>query len=116
MTADQRVTNAREYLGYARQCKVADLPHSAVMRMAAELKRQLGQVLDAGREAVSLSGDQLVTLGQALADAITYRDPAGACPDCEASPSGLCDDHGEDLDKTGAYLQLASELGIEVDR
>ena len=46
MTADQRVTNAREYLGYARQCRVADLPHSAVMRMAAELRRQLGQVLD----------------------------------------------------------------------
>lgn len=47
MTADQRVTNAREYLGYARQVKVADLPHSAVVRLAAELRRQLGQVLDA---------------------------------------------------------------------
>jgi hypothetical protein len=46
VTADQRVTNAREYLGHARQVKVADLPHSAVVRMAAELRRHLGQVLD----------------------------------------------------------------------
>jgi hypothetical protein len=46
MTTDQRLANAREYLGYARQVKVADLPHSALMRMAAELRRQLGQVLD----------------------------------------------------------------------
>jgi hypothetical protein len=44
--ADQRLQAAREYLGYARGVKVADLPHAALMRMAAELRRQLGQVLD----------------------------------------------------------------------
>lgn len=43
---DQRVGSAREYLGYARAIKVADLPYPALMRFAAELRRQLGQVLD----------------------------------------------------------------------
>ena len=47
---DQRVANAREYLGYAREVKVGELPLSALMRMAAELRRQLGQVLDVIRE------------------------------------------------------------------
>jgi hypothetical protein len=116
VTADQRVTNAREYLGYARQVKVAGLPHSALMRMAAELRRQLGQVLDAMQADVALTDGQLVTLGLALGDAITYRDPQVICPDCDASPAGLCDDHAEDLDKTDAYLALARELGIEVER
>jgi hypothetical protein len=77
---------------------------------------------------VDLTPAQLATLGQALADAIQYRDPAGACADCEAIPAaavpgspgrlapGLCDDHTEDLNRTDAYLALAAELGIEVDR
>jgi hypothetical protein len=59
---------------------------------------------------------QLAALGQALADAISYREPSGFCADCEASPAGLCDDHAGDLDKTDAYLALARDLGIEVDR
>jgi hypothetical protein len=59
---------------------------------------------------------QLEILGQALADAITYRDPSGACADCDAHPAGLCKDHAADLDRTDAYLELAGQLGIEVDR
>ena len=46
MTADQRLAAAREYLEYARKVHVADLPTSPLTRMAAELRRQLGQVLD----------------------------------------------------------------------
>ena len=46
MTAVQRVAAAREYLEYARKVHVADFPHSPLTRMAAELRRQLGQVLD----------------------------------------------------------------------
>jgi hypothetical protein len=109
-------TNAREYLGYARQVKVGDLPRPAVVRLAAELRRQLGQVLDAMQADVALTDDQLVTLGQALADAITYRDPQGICTTCDATPGELCDDHADDVDKTDAYLQLARELGIELER
>jgi hypothetical protein len=66
--------------------------------------------------AAGLAADQLVVLGQALSDAVTYRDPAGACTSCEAHPAGLCEDHAADLDKTDAYLALARALGIEVDR
>jgi hypothetical protein len=44
------------------------------------------------------------------------RNLVGACQDCEAHPAGLCDDHGEDLDRTDAYLALARALGIDVER
>jgi len=63
-----------------------------------------------------LTAEQLVMLGQALGDAIEHRDPPGACQDCEAEYGGLCYDHAGDLDKTDAYLQLARQLGIEVER
>jgi hypothetical protein len=57
-----------------------------------------------------------VILGQALADAIAYRTPQGSCPDCDVHPAGLCEDHADDLDRTDAYLYLARQLGIEVER
>jgi hypothetical protein len=60
--------------------------------------------------------EQLATLGQALADAISYREPSGFCAGCEASPVGLCEDHVADLDRTDAYRALARDLGIEVGR
>lgn len=47
MTADQRAANAREYLASVRQHKVTALPPSVLVRECAELRRQLGQVLDA---------------------------------------------------------------------
>ena len=55
-------------------------------------------------------------LGHAIGDAVTYRDPVGACSDCEAHPAGLCGGHAKDLDRTDAYLALARVLGIEVER
>jgi hypothetical protein len=80
---------------------------------------------DAGHAAViawcrppglALSPAALSVLAAALSDAITYRDPAGQCTACEAEYGGLCYDHAGDLDKTDAYLALAGQLGIEVDR
>jgi hypothetical protein len=95
----------------------AALRRSAVDREAAELRKLLGQVLDcADARSGVLNDGQREVLGQALADAITYRDPAGFCPGCEAHPAGLCDDHAADLDLTDAYMALPRELGIEVDR
>lgn len=44
---DQRVTSAREYLASIRKHKVSSLPDTVLIREAAELRRQLGQVLDA---------------------------------------------------------------------
>jgi hypothetical protein len=54
-STDQRVTAAREFLAGARRRKVAELPHSVLMRENAKLRRQLGQVLaviDEASEAV----------------------------------------------------------------
>jgi hypothetical protein len=65
---------------------------------------------------LQLTAEQRDVLGQVLADAVTYRDPSGACTGCDASPAGLCADHAEDLDKTDLYLALARHLAIEVDR
>lgn len=59
---------------------------------------------------------QLVTLGQVLADAVARREPSGFCTDCEVHPASLCEPHAADLDRCDAYLALAAELGIEVDR
>jgi hypothetical protein len=68
------------------------------------------------RPAESLSAEHRETLGQALGDAIQFRDASGFCPHCEAHPAGLCDDHAADLDLTDAYIALGRELGIEVPR
>jgi hypothetical protein len=67
-------------------------------------------------QAVTVTLDQAEVLASALSDAIAYRTPEGFCADCEAHPAGLCLDHAADLDLTDAYLALARELGIEVER
>jgi hypothetical protein len=58
---------------------------------------------------------QRAILRQALSDAVAYRDPGGACTDCDTHPASLCADHAADLDKTDSYLALARSLGIELD-
>jgi len=82
---------------------------SALRRLLAELDRPRG-----ARPAL-MPGD-LTILGQALADAVAYRDPAGSCTACDDSPAELCQDHAADLDQADAYLALAGSLGIEMDR
>ena len=114
--AGQRVTMAREFLAGARTRKLTELPPSVMTRELAECRRQLGQVLDVIGQGAVLDAQQCEVLAQALADAITFRDPAGFCPRCEATPAALCDDHSADLHLTDAYLALARELGIKVDR
>jgi hypothetical protein len=81
---------------------------------AHRLASALGSVLDG--QAPALTPHQREVMAQAIGDGITYRDPAGACLDCEAHPAGLCEDHAADLDRTDAYLTLARELDLEVDR
>jgi hypothetical protein len=56
VSADQRVTAAREYLAYARQFKLGDLPNPTLVRLAAELRKFLGQVLDAASEMDATAG------------------------------------------------------------
>ncbi len=66
--------------------------------------------------ALRLTPQQRDVLGQVFADAVARRAPSGFCLDCEAHPAGLCEDHAADFDKFAVYLQLAGQLGIEVDR
>jgi hypothetical protein len=62
----------------------------------------------------ALTGQQIEILGQVLADAIAWREPAGQCADCDVSPAGLCQDHAEDLDRCDSYGLLARALGVEL--
>jgi hypothetical protein len=64
----------------------------------------------------ALTDGQRELLAAVLADAVDRREPSGACTDCEKHPAGLCWDHNADLDRCDAYLELARQLGIEVDR
>jgi hypothetical protein len=63
---------------------------------------------------IVLDRGQPDVLAAALADAITHRIPDGHCLNCAAHPTGLCDDHGPDVDLADAYIALGHELGIEV--
>lgn len=70
------------------------------------------------QSSVSLDDEQLVTLSQALADALEYRGAGRGvpCEPCQAAEGGLCADHVEDEQRAVAYLTLAAELGIAVER
>jgi|SRR5215831_10300099 len=70
VTADQRVTSAREYLDGARKRKVTQLPPSLLIRECAELRRHLGQLLD-------VIGEQAGALQEARAALLSaYETPA----------------------------------------
>jgi hypothetical protein len=88
-------------------------PGGVRARYAADHAAVIGWVVPPGR---GLSPAGLGVLAQALADAVSHRDPSGFCADCERHPAGLCYDHAADLDTADAYLALARGLGIEADR
>ena len=75
-------------------------------------------VLDC-RPVTGLGEEQREVLAAALADASGYREGRASdsyCADCDAALAGICDDHAADLDLHDAYVQLAAELGIELDQ
>lgn len=112
-----RVTPARAVLGDYRSDAARPGDGTDWQSWAYRLASMLGAVLDG--HALALTPEQLATLGQALGDAITYREAAAsdfACADCDVHAARLCADHAADHDKTDAYLQMARTLGIEVDR
>jgi hypothetical protein len=114
----------------------ARLPEASVRRLLAEALEHVRLLLHSSDEAdiheslmdeAGIGDDYIETLrvvkpGQAealasaLADAIAYRTPEGFCRDCEDSPSALCSEHAADLDLTDAYLALARELNLELQR
>jgi hypothetical protein len=132
VTADQRVTSAREYLDSARRRKVTQLPPSLLMRECAELRRLLSQALDVIAEdasaleearaallssyaqpAVTLGQDQAAIALEALEVAAEYRRfrASVTCQACADHPAELCDDHQADLDEADEYDALAARIG-----
>jgi hypothetical protein len=113
VSADQRVTLAREYLTGARKRKVDHLPPSVLMRELAETRRQLGQVLaviDSHATAV-LGQDQAALVLAALEEAAgTAREIAAHCPDCDTAPASLCDSCDARLARAAEFDHLAANL------
>lgn len=70
----------------------------------------IARIVPPGR---ALSPAALGIIAAALADAITYRHPAGYCRDCEAPPASRCEAHAEDAARSDVYRALAAALSIE---
>jgi hypothetical protein len=103
-----RITAAREFLEYVRRWKVTEVPPTVLQRECAELRRQLGLVLDD----TTRSRAQQAALVQALDDAARYRlgrVPDG-CADCAASAAGCCPAHASEREQAGRYRELAGQL------
>lgn len=104
MSADQRVTLAREYLTGARQRDINYLPPSRMAAELAETRHQLGQVLAA-------IADQAATVLAALEDASEgIRQRAAYCPACRRHPADLCEEDADRLARADAYDRLAAKL------
>lgn len=119
-----RVTAATAALGDFRRFEDGSATWGDWAMWAGRLAAALGSVLEvatapagvtAPAAVASLHAAQLATLGQALADAIEYRQPSGACADCDSHAAGLCTPHGADLDRADDYAALARQLGTGVD-
>jgi hypothetical protein len=112
VTGDMRVAIARDYLASVRQHKVTHLPPSVLVRECAELRRQLGQVLDViSGQAAALDADETMTVLAALDDASEgIRERAAYCPACRSHPASLCDEDADRLSRAEAYDHLAARL------
>lgn len=56
----------------------------------------------------------LPVLGQALADAISYRTPRGFCPGCDEAIDGWCAGHVVNQAMADGYRGVALVLGIRL--
>ncbi len=110
---DQRPAIARDYLVSVRRHQVTTLPPSVLVRECAELRRQLGLVLDAIDQAAALTEAQRAIVLAALDEAADCREQRAAswCGDCAPAPAECCPEHLDDLDQAAAYRSLARELG-----
>jgi hypothetical protein len=110
-TGDIHVQAARQAL--AEMPVIADIenPYWWLGRLSVALADLVAVASPGG-----MDNGQREVLAAALSDAVNYRDPWGECTDCDARTDGLCLDHSADLSLTDAYLQLANELGLELDR
>jgi hypothetical protein len=63
---------------------------------------------------IILLPQQREALAQALADAVSYRDPPVYCDACLALQDTLCVQCAVTLARARSYLDLARDLGVEV--
>jgi hypothetical protein len=63
---------------------------------------------------ITLLERQRETLAQALADAVSYRDPPLCCDACETQQGRLCEQCAATLARARAYVDLGREIGVEV--
>lgn len=64
--------------------------------------------------AITLLPRQREALAQALADAVSYRDPPVYCDACEQLQDTLCERCAVMLARARAYLDLGREMGVDV--
>jgi hypothetical protein len=64
--------------------------------------------------AITILPCQREALAQALADAVSYRDPPLDCDACDALGDALCEQCAVTLARARTYLELGREIGIEV--
>jgi hypothetical protein len=114
---DYRVAVARQALAEMPPTEDIDRPYFWIGR----LKAAVEALVTGWPSGVpgGLSHEARGVLAAALGDAADYREARAGdqhCADCEAHPAGFCDDHAADLDLHDAYVALAAELGLELDR
>jgi hypothetical protein len=64
-------------------------------------------------DALVVPAAQREVLLQALADAVSYRDPPVECRACEVQVGVLCDGCAAGLARARGYLALGRELGLD---
>jgi hypothetical protein len=123
--ADVRVQAARDRLAEVPSDDVLvrlDAQSLAVVAGKAVMAAQLldASLRDAGRvghrdggapAVLALDAGQAATVLAALDDAATLRrEVTSWCPDCPATPTGLCEDHWASLEAADAYDRLRGQL------
>jgi hypothetical protein len=121
VTADQRVTDAREFIGSALPRHDVLLPASVLTRMFYELRRHalaLLETLDARRPVTEVGADGSAALAPAdLVEVLGALDHAAGflaeraaqwCEDCARHPANACEAHVDDLDQAAAGTHLRS--------
>jgi hypothetical protein len=103
---DPRLIRARDALAAAVH-PVDHLPPSVMARELAELRQVVTGLVD-------LVDEHREILGQALADAVTLREPASECDDCRLAAGLWCHRHEADMEAVGAYGELGRAFGLDV--
>jgi len=127
VSGDRQLAAAREFLDSVSRRPAAGLPPSVLAREDAELRRQLGQVLDVAGEATAVAGllcdavaavvyeldlGEAALVVDALEVAAEYRRYRAdlSCDLCSLSAAGVCDGHAADIERAAEYDALADQI------